>query len=530
MERDAREAGGATVSRGQNVVYVMPHDWASIAHFLGPALDRVDDASGDVQLIVITSDAELAAAVGAAAVRLIGDRSIDVLAATTAGRAARLLRQKPAQVIAGPAEVLVELLRGSALKLEGLRAVTIAWADELIGPRHATALETLMAELPREAPRNIVAAEVTPAVEELIERYARRARRVVAAPNEADQPARIEYVSTSALSRLSALRRLLDELNPTSALVFAREDSEAPIRDLLRSLGYRAPDAAVRVGRVADPAADVVILFDLPASREELRESMGVGTARVVALAQPRQITSLRVLSGGGAVSPITLSDATQRARGQDAGTRAELREVLESGQVGRELLALEPLLDDFDGIEIAAAALQLLERERNVHAANVAGTAGAGGSAVARGGAAGGTPSGDMTRLFVNVGSRDNVRPGDLMGAIANQAGISSAEVGKIDLRESHAVVEVSSAVADKVIETLTGTMIRGRRAIARRDEERSARGGGDRGERGGARGGDRPPRRDHTDRGSRDTRGDRGAPRTRERGARPPRKRGDE
>lgn len=540
VERDARETGGTTVSRGQNVVYVMPHDWASIAHFLGPALDRVDDASGDLQLLVITSDAELAAAVAAAAVRILGDRTIDVLAATTSARAARLLHQRPAQVIAGPASVLVELLRGSALKLEGLRAITIAWADELTSPQHATALETLMAELPKESPRTIVTAEVTPGVEELIERYARRARRVLAPANEADQPARIEYVSASALSRLAALRRLLDELNPTSALVFARDDSEAPIRDLLRSLGYRASDAAIRVGRVADPATEVVILFDLPASREELREVMGVSAKRVVALAQPRQIASLRVLAAGGTVVPITLSDATQRARAQDAGERAELREVLDTGQFGRELLALEPLLDEFDGIEIAAAALQLLERERNVHAANLARAASAGAGAGARmttgAAASGGGASGAMTRLFVNVGSRDNVRPGDLMGAIANQAGISSADVGKIDLRESHAVVEVSSAVADKVIETLTGTMIRGRRAIARRDEERPARSAaprGDRGDRGdrGARGsGDRPPRRDRTDRDNKDSRSDRGAPRPRERSARPPRRRGDE
>ena len=49
------------------------------------------------------------------------------------------------------------------------------------------------------------------------------------------------------------------------------------------------------------------------------------------------------------------------------------------------------------------------------------------------------------MTRLFISVGSRDNVRPGDLVGAIANQAGVTSASIGKVDVRESHSVVEVS-------------------------------------------------------------------------------------
>jgi ATP-dependent RNA helicase DeaD len=79
-----------------------------------------------------------------------------------------------------------------------------------------------------------------------------------------------------------------------------------------------------------------------------------------------------------------------------------------------------------------------------------------------------------------VNIGSRDNARPGDLMGAIANQAGLNSAEVGKIDVRESHSIVEVAAGVADTVIERVTGTSIRGRRAIVRRDEERPPRGPG--------------------------------------------------
>jgi hypothetical protein len=52
VEQAAREVAGVT--RGQNAVYVMPHDWASIAQFLGPLLDRVDDAVREVQVVIIT--------------------------------------------------------------------------------------------------------------------------------------------------------------------------------------------------------------------------------------------------------------------------------------------------------------------------------------------------------------------------------------------------------------------------------------------------------------------------------------------
>ena len=124
------------------------------------------------------------------------------------------------------------------------------------------------------------------------------------------------------------------------------------------------------------------------------------------------------------------------------------------------------------------------------------------------------------MVRLFVNVGARDSARPGDLVGAITNQGGITSDDVGKVEVRESHSIVEVSPGVADGVIERVTGTTIRGRRAVVRRDEQRAPRDadrgpraadrgarGGDRGERGAASGPRRyPPKSGGAGRGSRE------------------------
>jgi len=72
------------VSRGQNVVYQMPHDWASIARFLEPLVARVDAAQNGLQLLVVTPDAEVAAAVSASAVRLLGSADVQIIAATAA--------------------------------------------------------------------------------------------------------------------------------------------------------------------------------------------------------------------------------------------------------------------------------------------------------------------------------------------------------------------------------------------------------------------------------------------------------------
>jgi len=500
VESEGREAAvnAAGVSRGQNVVYVIPHDWASIAHFMGPLLDRVDSSLPQVQLVVLTPDAEVAAEVAAATVRLAADRGVEVMAATSVGRAKRLLKVRAAHVLTGTPGTLVSLMHAAALKSEHVRAAAIAWADELLVLGGASALETFMAELPKDGARVLVSASLTPDVEALIERYARRARRVLSPLNDADQPTTIDYVSVSPTSRLSALVRLLDALDPASALVFVRDEAnEERVRDLLRSLGYSATDSPVRTGRVAQPGTGLVVLYDLPASREELRETVGAEPRRVVALAQPRQLASLRVLAAQGAVKAFALPGAADLARDRDTAMRGELKEVLTTGEFGRELLALEPLLEEYDGIEIAAAALRLLERERSrpvvptrePKAASV----------------------GTTVRLFVNVGSRDNVRPGDLVGAITNQTGITSADIGKVDVRESHSLVEVASSKATSVVEKLTGTSIRGRRAVARVDTERPPRAGarepatrGSGGRGAGDRGSDRFRRSDQPSRSS--------------------------
>lgn len=467
MEQDVTETVGVT--RGQNVVYVLPHDWVSIAYFLGPALERLEPDAAELQMFVVTPDADVAAAVTGAAARLADVRGLRVVAATSARRAARLLRVRAAHVVAGAPAELLALVQGSALKLDTVRVVVLAWVDDILTGGAAEALETLLADVPKAAARVIVASELTPAVEALIERYARRARRVTPPAAEAGAPLPISYVSTSAGARLGALRRVIDQLDPATAAVFVRSDeSERVVKDALGALGYGGDDASVRVTRsTAGDGTDAVVLFDLPATHQELRELAGAQPGTIVALVQPRQLPTLRAIAAGGAVTPITFPDAAVRARGRDEAAREEIRRELQSTAHGREILALEPLLEEYDGIELAAAALRLLERARTERAAVVA--------------AAGEQTSGPaMTRLFVNVGAKDNARPADLVGAFANEGGITRAQIGRVDMRETYSLVEVDSRVASDVAAKLTGTTIRGRRVQARLEQ-------------------DRPPRREH-------------------------------
>ncbi|MDQ3697846.1 MAG: DbpA RNA binding domain-containing protein, partial [Gemmatimonadota bacterium] len=171
----------------------------------------------------------------------------------------------------------------------------------------------------------------------------------------------------------------------------------------------------------------------------------------------------------GGRVTPLTLSGPGVRARAREETLRGELRALLVEGggAPAREMLSLEPLLEDFDGAEIAAAALLLLERARQ--------------RPVAKAGAAQAEraerPDSPWVRLFLAVGSRDGATSRDIVGGIANEAEIASDKIGKIEMRDTHTIVEIARESADHVVKALKGTMIRGRLIAARLEREAAPR-----------------------------------------------------
>ncbi|MDP9202084.1 MAG: DEAD/DEAH box helicase [Gemmatimonadota bacterium] len=516
------ERATGQVSRSQNLVYTLPHTTESVAEFLTPALARIDPSAGGTQVVVVTRDAETALTISETILRLSGSAGIEVVPVTSAARAGRIFRSRPVLAVAGTASELGALVRSSLLKLDTVRTVVLAWVDDILddGPESVAALEALLGEL-GDAGRVIVARKVAPVVENLVERYARRARRVGLAETEAPRMPEnyelpiIRHVTVAGSARGGALRRVLDDLDPPSAVIVARD--EAAVADAtrtIRTLGYHEDDATVRVTpNDFKEAAHTVIFYQPPVTPAELQRIAQAKPVQVVVLAQPGEVASLRELASGR-LAPMNLHGPERRAHHREEAVRQELRAVLAHGVPAREIISLEPLLEEFDAAEVAAAALHVLERERaqrRMAEASKPPAARARPSDGDRPRAA----DGGMTRLFMTVGTRDGVKAGDLMGAIAGEGGIPGDHVGKIDLRESHALVEVAEGDAAGVIARVNGAMIRGRRVVVRAERDREER------ERSAGARGDRPDRGGRGDRGA-PPRGRPGAPR---RGAPPDR-----
>ena len=469
-----------------------------------PLLDRLAEAAnpGSVRALVLTPTAERAEEVAA---------GLAVLAVAT-GVAVRSVgagwRTAGADVLVATPTQALGLVQDSTLKLEAVQTLAIIDAAEQFVLGLGEKLEMLIPLVPRDAQRIVTSGELTDPVEKLIEAHARRALTIPARPadphgtHEREPMGQIGYVVVQEEDKLEMVARLLESVDE-HALTYARTaERAAHIRAELERRGIITTSATVRVvafGHVPDSDVVRVISYDVPFSAGELRTHHQQGGTVLVT---PHELKHLQRIAGE---LPFTLKH--RRARDIERDTldafRASIRTAFETEDLSAMMLILEPLLEERSADEVAAALCALLRRRSPVAAP----TAETGASAAA---AARSSSGATFTRLFVSIGTRDNVRPGDLVGAITGEAGIKGDQVGRVDIRDTFSVVEVAAAAADKVIRALNGTTMRGRSLRVDYDRKSGASNEERRGAPGAARGamGDRAPR----DRPPRD-----GAPRDR-------------
>src|SRR6185503_13087014 len=96
----------------------------------------------------------------------------------------------------------------------------------------------------------------------------------------------------------------------------------------------------------------------------------------------------------------------------------------LKRGDVDAELALLEPLFEQWDPAEVAAALLALGREPLAVGSDDAVNA-----------------PADQWAKVFVNVGKKDRAGPKDLVGALIKEVGLEKAQIGRIDMRESFAL-----------------------------------------------------------------------------------------
>ena len=73
------------------------------------------------------------------------------------------------------------------------------------------------------------------------------------------------------------------------------------------------------------------------------------------------------------------------------------------------------------------------------------------------------------MVRVYVGAGREAGIRPGDLVGAIANEANVNSNVIGAIQIEERFSIVDIPEGMARGIIEALGRSRIKGRKVPVR-------------------------------------------------------------
>jgi hypothetical protein len=414
------------IARGHNLaILVPPVPAAAVPYLLAIPEGR--------PTFVVTADRDRAAALAAALPR--GPS----VAVTGLARAQRRLASEPPAFLLASAPDALELLTRSALKAAPFRTIVFAWPEQLDEPGHE-ALESMMAETTRDAQRMILTAVAGPDVEALIDRYAMKAMTFGFPPAEVEAPTPTLGPASFVIARpaeLETLRlRILDALDPAHD-----EDvtiAPCPVsRDAARALATAAAD-----GREAP--------------------------SRLVFVLEPSQLTWLRGLFAP--LTPLRLATALDVLEQRAEAIRARLARTLQSENLDRELFLIGPLLNRFDPAEVAAAALRLAEASHPAPGAADLLAAPPGPAPEA----ADASRLPTWAKLWIGVGRKDNVGPGDVLGAIVGETKLPADQVGRIEVRDLFCLVEVRSEVAEQVVRALTGTTLRGRRITARVDRGR--------------------------------------------------------
>lgn len=435
-----REAA-PSAARGHNLALVLPPCPTAATPALAGLLSRLGEAATGLVLAPAGQLDEW----GRVVHHVAGASALRVQGAHGTARATRRLREGAVDLLIATPETVLALQRRSALRSEGLAWVLLAWPEAW---EEEESLTPLMQDL-KETQR-VLLTSMPERVAGLVERYASRALTLGGFTSPAEPIGPVRTVSVPWGRRIAALPDLLELLDPASVAVWTvdRGYHEA----IAAAAALRAPEGVVVTGDA--PAAQAVIAFDLP-DPARLRQLVGAGP--VVLLVPPGTEGYVERLASPR--RPIRLPGALDAATTLAAARRGAIVRSLETTNPERALLTLAPLFERHDPAAVAAALFELW-------------TSSAGAAAPA---AIPDIPS--TARVYVGIGRKDGATVNDIVAVLTKEVGVERGRIGRVELRDAFALVELPAQEAERIAGALNGKTIRRRRITARVDRGAPAR-----------------------------------------------------
>ena len=558
--------------QGRDVVGLAQTGTGKTAAFALPVLSQIDPDKRYPQALVLAPTRELALQVSDSfqsfADHLGGVHILPIYGGQAYGIQLSGLR-RGAQVIVGtPGRVIDHLEKGS-LDISNLEFLVLDEADEMLNMGFQEDVERILEDTPETKQVALFSATMPNAIRRISRDYLNNPEEVtVKSETRTNTNITQRYLFTAHRNKLDAITRILEVTEFEAMIVFVRTKNETEeIAEKLRARGFSAAaingDIAqqqrertvdqLRDGRldilvatdVAARGLDVerishVLNYDIPNDTESYVHRIGrtgrAGrTGEAILFVTPRERRMLRSIERvtNATIEEMDLPTVDEVNESRKAKFMDSITESLEATdiQVFKTMVREYSAANNVPMDDIAAAlATQALagdeflmkepprdkrERRDRFDRDDRRDRGGRGRDRFDRddrGDRRGGRrfdDSGNFDTYRLDVGKRQHVRPGAIVGALANEGGLNSKDFGRITIGGDFTLVELPKNLDQSVLDRLEDTRISGQLINIQRDHGAPPR---DRGGRGGYRGG----------RGRDDDRGGRGRGRGGYRGGR--------
>jgi len=434
------------------------------------------------------------------------------------------LKRGPQVIVGTPGRIIDHLERGT-LQLDGIRTVVLDEADEMLAMGFADAMDAILAQTPAEKQVALFSATMAPNIRRIAQTHLRNPREVVIKGKSGTAAnIRQSYWLVSGLHKLDALTRIVEVADFDAMLVFVRtKQATVELAERLQARGFSAVAlngdiqqsmrektvAQLKAGKIdilvaTDVAArglDVerithVVNFDVPYDTESYVHRIGrTGRAgrsgEAILFIAPRERNLLRLIERATrqTIEPLSLPTVDDVNSKRLAKFKARIGEALAGGTADFHRKAVQEvaLETGADLLSIAAAIASLVEggapvqsaaparnwappaaepergrdeetrrppRERE-QAADLPGVA-AGGYAF--------EDDGRQVTWRLDVGHRHGATPGNIVGAIANEARLAGPQINGVDVRATYTLVRLPAMLPQAVIARLSKVRVRGR------------------------------------------------------------------
>ncbi|MBC8513602.1 MAG: DEAD/DEAH box helicase [Candidatus Thioglobus sp.] len=494
---------------GHDVIGQAQTGTGKTAAFSLPLIDRIDINTNQVQLLVLTPTRELAIQVSEAiqtyARHFKGLHVLPIYGGQSYDIQLRPLKRGVHVVVGTPGRVMDHIKKGT-LKLGSLKALVLDEADEMLRMGFIDDVKWVMEKLPKERQIALFSATMPDVIRRVAEKFLNAPKIVkIKTKTATAQTISQRYWLVSGVNKLDALTRILEVETFDALLIFVR--TKTATVDLAEKLSARGFSSEAINGDIAQNqrertiqqlkkgkidiliATDVaargldverishVVNYDIPQDPESYVHRIGrTGRAgregKAILFVAPRERRMLQTIERitRQPITPMQLPSAKIINEQRVTNFKQRISDTLNNQELGifEELILSFQKEHEVDAFKIASAlALMaqgtepLLLSEKELSQGSFKEGSKAKISISVHADPLKNNPSIKMRRYRLAVGHKDNIKPGNVLGAIANEAEISSEFIGAIQIFQDFTTIDLPDEMTKETLAILKKTRV---------------------------------------------------------------------